>query len=515
MGYTSICLCIYQQATSNFLTFTSMKITFCGAAQNVTGSRHLLEIGGKRVLLDCGMFQGGDEAQDTQKYNEEFLFDPKSLDAVIISHAHIDHMGALPRLVKLGYKGPVYVTTITAKLAEVMLRDAAHIQEQDADFALRHFKEKREPTFTDVDVTATMKLMKAHDYHDVFEVLPGVKVSFYDAGHVFGSAQTLLQIQEADKRYRLVYTGDYGRKGMPILNDPEQIPEADMLITESTYASHLHDTFAYVFDELEQIINDVIKRGGKIIIPGFSLERTQELVYVLHKLYNDKKIPAIPIFVDSPLSTKISKVFIDCAKYYDNESFREFISKGESPFAFKQLTYITSSEESKKLNFYTKSCIIIASSGMCQAGRIVHHLKHTVSDPRNVILIVGFMAKGTLGRRIVEKKRKLLIHGEYYDLKADVVALNEFSAHGDKLELLENIKNIKGLRQIFVVHGEETETAVMRDNIYGILKFKGRVDAPTMGEEFTIEGTQVSSSLAETQDRYFAHLREKRDVARY
>jgi metallo-beta-lactamase family protein len=488
-----------------------MKIKFCGAAQNVTGSRHLLEVNHKKILLDCGLFQGG-ARKVSRKNNEEFLFDPKDIDAVIISHAHIDHLGNIPRLVKLGFNGPIHMTTVTKKLARVMLIDSAKIQIQDADFLRRHFKEEIEPLYSEEDVQASLKLMKGHAYDKTFSVLPKVNATLYDAGHVFGSAQVFLEVQDGQYFRKIAFTGDLGRKYMPILNDPNQIPEADILITESTYADHLHDTFEYVFDELEMIINDVVKRGGKIIVPGFSLERTQEIVYVLHKLYLEKKIPAVPIFVDSPLSTKISKIFMQHTDYYDDQAFQDFLGRAKSPFAFSKLTYITDKEESKKLNRFNKPAIIIASSGMCQAGRIKHHLRNYISDPKNLILVIGFMAKGTLGRRIVGKKRRVRIYGEYFDLKADVVALNEFSAHADKLELLENIKNMKGLKEIFIVHGEELQTHVMRDNIYNELDFKGRVEVPVLGEEYILENSKVVSMAGKRRQRSLEQLKELKDT---
>jgi metallo-beta-lactamase family protein len=488
-----------------------MNIKFCGAAREVTGSSHLIEIDGQKILLDCGLFQG----QDTAQKNQEFLFNPRELKAVILSHAHIDHSGRLPVLAKQGYKGPIYCTPPTIDLCDVMLRDSARLQMQDAEYLREHFKQETEPLYTEVDVDLLMKLFVPKNYEKEFEILPNVKVSFYEAGHVFGSSQIVIKSTEQGVNRKLIFTGDLGRKYMPILNDPKQIDSGDILITESTYASHVHDSFSYVYDEMKWIINDVIKRGGKILIPGFSLERTQELVYVLHKLYLDKQIPEIPIFVDSPLATKISKVFMKFSKFYDDQSFRDFLGKAKSPFAFKNLKYLTRKKESQQLNHFEQPCIIIAGSGMCTGGRILHHLRNQASNDKNLILIVGYMAKGTLGRRIVEQKRKIKIFNEYHDLRADVVALNEFSGHADKLELLENIKNIKGLNQVFIVHGEDLETSVMRDNIYNLLKFKGRVDIPTFGEEYLIYDHKVESDVADKSARAWQEWTENRDVESY
>jgi metallo-beta-lactamase family protein len=462
-----------------------MRVKFCGAAKSVTGSSHLLSIGVKKVLLDCGLVQGGDK-KIARERNEKFLFSPAEVDALILSHAHIDHSGNLPTLVKKGFKGPIYSTVGTRDLTKVLLEDSAHIQEQDADFILRHFGQRAAPLYTVEDVAPVMRLFRAKEYGESFHLFDGVSVTLRDAGHVLGSAIVALDVNEGKKKTRLVFTGDLGRKYMPILNDPYQIDAADALITESTYASHLHDSFANVHEELTWIINDVVKRGGKILIPGFSLERTQELVYVLHELYEDKKIPQIPIFVDSPLSAKISMVFNKHNEYYDKETFVKFLNKKRSPFYFRGLEYTESKEASKQINSFKGSCIIIAASGMCEAGRIQHHLKYNIENPKTLILVVGYMAAGTLGRDIVENKPRVKIFKEWFRNRAEVAVMNAFSAHADKLELVEYIKNIKGLKKVFTVHGEETECAVLRDNVYSMNKFKGKVIVPAYGEEFEI-----------------------------
>ncbi|NQT49114.1 MBL fold metallo-hydrolase [Candidatus Kuenenbacteria bacterium] len=482
-----------------------MKIKFCGADQNVTGSRHLLEINGIKILLDCGMFQGGNRDK-IRKLNEEFLFDPKEVDYVLISHAHIDHCGMLPRLVKMGFNGKVISTTANRDLMEVMLLDSAHIQVQDAKYVKKHFKGKseflREPLYTDKDVKKAMELFVGYNYFKKFKLHENIWVTLYDAGHVLGSAIIGIDFKDGKEQRRLVFTGDLGRKYMPILNDPYQVDHADILITESTYASHLHDSIDSVYEEVTWAVNDVIKRGGKIIVPSFSFERTQAFVYVLHQLYDQGKIPKIPIFVDSPLSTRISKVFDKYRDYYDNETFRDFLDKKKSPFYFNEIKYTKSVEESKKLNFYKKPCIIISASGMCEAGRIMHHLKNHMTDPKNMILVIGFMAQGTRGRMIVEGKPRIKIYGEKYPLKADVVVLNSFSSHADKLELLEYIKNISDLKNIFIVHGEESECAMLRDNIYNILKLKCRVDVADMGEEFEITNKGTTSKMGKRREKY-------------
>jgi len=462
-----------------------MKIKFCGATKSVTGSQHLLTVNGQKLLLDCGLVQGGDKKLARER-NEKFLFSPSDVKAVILSHAHIDHAGNLPTLVKAGFKGPIFSTLATKDLAKVLLEDSAHIQEQDADFILRHFGQRVVPLYTLKDVRPVMRRFRTYEYGQKFSVLPGVRVRFEDAGHVLGSAVEIIEIREKRRKIRLAFTGDLGRRHMPILNDPYQIRQADVLITESTYASHLHDSFDNVYQELQWIIKDVVKRKGKIIIPGFSLERTQALVYVLHELYMQKKIPQIPIFVDSPLSSRISKVFNRHQKYYDKETFITFLRKRKSPFYFKGLTYIEDKEESKKLNYFHGSCIIIAASGMCEAGRIQHHLKYHISNPNNLILVVGFMARGTLGRDIVEGQPRVKIFKRWYKNNAEMIVLNAFSAHADKLDLLDYIRRIKGLKKIFIVHGEETECSVLRDNLYNINHFRGKIIIPEYGQEFKI-----------------------------
>lgn len=449
----------------------------------MTGSRHLFEIRGKKVLFDYGLFQGS-ERMEIDRKNREFLFEPKEIKAVVLSHAHIDHAGNLPRLVKFGFRGSIHATKITKELMELLLKDSAKIQKQDAEHIKKHQRKKIEPLYTENDVQKTLKLVKTHKYNEEFQVFPGCKIKFVDAGHVLGSAITIAKFSEPGKEIKLVYTGDLGRKNAPILNDPLQPSSADVLITESTYGGHLHESTFQAKRELKWIINDVVGRGGKIIVPGFSLERTQEVVYILHELYQEKKIPKIPVFIDSPLSTKISKVFIHHPEAYDKEAAVDFLNKKKSPFYFEDLHYIVDRKESIKLNDHKRSCIIVSAAGMCTAGRILHHLKFNITDPDNLILVIGFMAKNTLGRDIVEKKRKVKIFGHQYALKAEVVVLNSFSAHADKPELLEFAKKIKGLKKIFCVHGEETESLVMRDNLYNINKFTGKVEVPRMGEEF-------------------------------
>ncbi|MFH0779809.1 MAG: MBL fold metallo-hydrolase [Parcubacteria group bacterium] len=460
-------------------------LKFCGADQEVTGSCHLIETGGKKILLDCGMYQGGGTRDDIRAKNQAFPFDPKEIDFVILSHAHIDHAGRLPRLVKFGFKGKIFSTSATASVAESLLLDSAHIQAQDAFYIEKNLNKRIAPLYAEADVLKTMKLFETREYLQKFKIHENVWAAFYDAGHVLGSSIVVLDIAEETTK-RLVFTGDLGRKYMPILNDPFQVDRADYLITESTYAGHVHDPIQNVEEELAVIVNKVANRGGKIIIPGFSFERTQELVYELHRLYDQDKIPKLPIFVDSPLSKKISETFDEFRDYYDKETFRDFLNKKESPFYFKQIKYIESVEESKALNSLDESGIIISASGMCESGRIKHHLKNNIGDPRNLILVVGFMAAGTRGRQIVDGKKEIRIFGEMHPLRAEVAIMNAFSGHADKLELLEYIRHIEGLREIFIVHGEKDACAILADNLKNLIKFKGEIKIPDFGEEVEI-----------------------------
>jgi len=483
----------------------SITIKFCGAAQNVTGSQHLLNINGCRILLDSGLFQGGDREKNLE-LNKQFLFNPAEIDFLIISHAHIDHIGRVPLLVKQGFKGKIFCTRATFDLAELMLMDTAHIQSQEAQFLQKEQSEFMEPLYNQEDVIACLGLFETYEYFQKFKISENIWATFFDAGHVLGSMITVLEFKDENGLKKLVYTGDLGRKYMPILNDPYQINSADFLIIESTYASRVHDSFATVADRLAEMISRVAKRGGKIIVPGFSLERTQALVYVLHQLYNEKRIPILPIFVDSPLSAEISKVFEQNNGYYDKETFREFLAKKESPLYFKDIKYISAVDDSKNLNKFRGSCIIISASGMCEAGRIKHHLKYHMVDKKNLILVIGFMAAGTRGRKIVEGEKNISIFGEMYPLNAEVAVLNAFSAHADKIELLEYVKNISDLNQIFIVHGEENECLVMRDNIKNILKFNGKVDVADMGEEFVLEEKIFVSQNHSRSEEYLEEM---------
>lgn len=464
-----------------------MKILFGGAAGEVTGSKHLITFGGKKILLDCGMFQGHRKEEDEK--NRHFFWDPKEIDAMILSHAHMDHSGVLPYLVKQGYKGPVYCTHATRDLCNYMLADSAFIQENEIEWMKKKKKkmEIKEPLYVMADVEETLKKFYAVNYEQSFVVADGIIASFYDAGHILGSALThmILYDKKKKKHLRVCFTGDLGRKGLPILKDPQVVPETDILITECTYGNRLHARLQTIGDDLAAVVNQVAKNGGKLIIPAFALERTQEVVYHLHLLSDAGKIPAIPIYVDSPLAGNVTEVFRSHMECYDKKTIEEFMQHGDNPFGFNDLNYTRSVEESKSLNEKRGPMIIIAASGMCEHGRILHHLRNNIEDPKNVVLIVGYQAENTLGRKLVDGEKQVNIFGDTYKVKASVYVMDAFSGHADRSDLLDYIGKIRGLKKIFLVHGEQTQLEAFT----GALKENGFNDVyvPKYGEEVEVE----------------------------
>ncbi|NUN07618.1 MAG: MBL fold metallo-hydrolase [Ignavibacteriaceae bacterium] len=465
-----------------------MKIKFIGAAKTVTGSMHLVSINGSKLLLDCGLIQG--KRKESYEANRNFdLFSPDEIDAVILSHAHIDHCGNLPNLVKSGFDGPIYSTFASRDLALLLLRDSAHIQEKDTEFVnkkrVKQGKNPFTPLYTDEDVIKTHKMFVGLNYHREFEVIPGVHLTFFDAGHILGSASVHLNIKEKDRITSFAFSGDLGRPNLPILRDPEKIPDVDYFICESTYGGRFHDDYENTERRMAEIITKATARKAKIIIPAFSVGRTQELVYLLHKIFHKKLAPEIPIFVDSPLSTNATEIFKLHPECFDYE-ISEFFSETKDVFGFRKLSYITDVNDSKRLNSVDGPMMIISSSGMAEAGRILHHLANNIENPNNIILIVGYCAEHTLGRRIVEKSPYVKIFGEEFPLKAEVMVMNSMSAHADSDELLTYCNNLdKGrLQNIFLVHGDEDQQE----------KFKKRlkenefseVTIPSRGDEFEI-----------------------------
>ncbi|RKY90259.1 MBL fold metallo-hydrolase [candidate division KSB1 bacterium] len=465
-----------------------MKIQFWGAVRTVTGSRHLVMTENRKILLDCGLFQG--HRQEANEKNQNFHFDPAEISSMILSHAHIDHSGNIPHLVRSGFQGNIHATSATLDLCSVMLRDSAHIQEKDAEYVNKKHARKGlplvEPLYTTEDARQSLNSFVGYGYNRWFFVANGVKAIFREAGHILGSAQVLLEVNENGRQTRLLFTGDLGRKHIPILRDPFQVEEIDYLIIESTYGGRYHAPVTEVKNELAAVVSRTVARGGKIIVPAFSVGRTQELVYYLHELFNEKKIPEIPIFVDSPLSVNVTEVFRLHPECYDAETEDLFLRHNEDPFGFERLQYIRKVEESKQLNNHKGSCIIISASGMCEAGRILHHLKNNIENPANTILIVGYMAQNTLGRKLVERWKKVKIFGEQYDLRSEVIVMNAFSAHADRRELLDYIShlNLTRLKGIYLVHGEEDQIEALKDGIQE-LGYQ-RVYIPVEGEIYDL-----------------------------
>ncbi len=466
-----------------------MKIQFLGAVRTVTGSMHLLTVNGSRILLDCGLFQG--RREESFKRNRHLPFEARTIDTLLLSHAHIDHSGNIPTLVKNGFQGNIFTTPASRDLCSAMLRDAGYIQEQDTRYVNKRRAKKGlpplEPLYTVEDGVASLGNFVGLGYGRPLPVAPGVTLTFRDAGHILGSAITVLDIEENGQHVRLAFTGDLGRKDMPILRDPQVAEDVDYLIIESTYGDRVHDPIKTTDEELRQVIVDTYRRGGKVIVPAFSVGRTQELVYALHRLTESQDIPSMPIFVDSPLSVNVTEIFRLHPECYDQELNR-FVAAGRhrDPFGFHRLTYVRSVEGSKELNFLREPAIIISASGMCEAGRILHHLKNNVEDPRSTVLIVGWQAPHTLGRRLVERRPVVKIFGEEYKLKAQVKTINGFSAHADRRGLLDYVRQMgaKRLRTAFVVHGEEASSLALADG----LRHLGVENAivPHPGEEFEV-----------------------------
>ena len=439
-------------------------LQFLGAVRTVTGSMHLLTVNGSRVLLDCGLFQG--KRAEAYERNRNFPFDPSSIHAVVLSHAHIDHAGNLPNLVRSGYRGPIYCTTATRDLCNIMLMDSAYIQERDAEYVNKKHRKRHEPEiepiYTVDDAARALVRFEGVGYHQRFPVADGVTVTFFDAGHILGSAVTLYELRAEGRQIRLGFTGDLGRKDSPIIKDPEPLGDVDYLVSESTYGGKLHDPIGGMKDSLRAVVGRTIERGGKVIVPAFSIERTQELVYVLFELFDEGRLPSIPVYVDSPLAVNATAVFRKHPECFDKETLAH-LDEDEDPFGFNRLVYVRDVEESKRLNSLATPCVIIAASGMCEAGRILHHLANNVGNPKNTVMIVGYQAEHTLGRRIVERQPEIKIFGDMVPLKAEVAVLNSFSAHAGQDELTAYVRTFdrQRLKSIYLVHGEPVQAEAL------------------------------------------------------
>lgn len=459
------------------------KITFWGAAGQVTGSMHLLEAAGARILLDAGLFQG--HRAESASLNANLPFDPRRIDAIVVSHAHIDHIGRLPLLVRHGYHGPIYATPATRDLCAVMLPDAAKIQEKDADFLARHGKKgpESDPLYTLGDAIAVQDLIQALPYKRIHYLRKNLAFEYTDAGHILGSASVDLRLTEG-ANHRLVFSGDVGRFGQPIIRDPDPpTGPIDTLIVESTYGDRDHEAMQDSAQRLAEVVRRVAGRGGRIMIPAFALGRVQELVYALHELHRAGRIPSINMYVDSPLAVEATTVFRMHPEVFDRRE--QMLEHSDTILDFSQLKYIRAVDESKRLNTLLGPMIIIAASGMAEGGRILHHLAHGIGDPNNCVLFVGFQAENTLGRRILDGARQVRILGDMYDVRAEVDSIGGYSAHADRSELRTWVKMLGGpVRRAFVVHGESGPATAMAQ----ILKEEGvsEVVIPQMGQSFDL-----------------------------
>ncbi|PKL81555.1 MAG: MBL fold metallo-hydrolase [Ignavibacteriae bacterium HGW-Ignavibacteriae-3] len=446
-----------------------MQIRFIGAAQTVTGSMHLIKTKQATFLLDCGLYQG--KRKEAFEINRTFgFFNPSDIDFVILSHAHIDHAGNLPSLVSKGFDGKIYSTFATRDLSVIMLQDSAHIQQKDVEYVNKRRKREGknlfEPLYIQDDALRTLDQFVGLNYHKSINVAEGITLTFYDAGHILGSAIVHLKIVEGGKTYNLAFSGDLGRPNLPILRDPEKIPDVDYLICESTYGGRTHENPTNSEEVLAGILKKAVSNKSKIIVPAFSVGRTQEIVYALHRIFEKNKIVRIPVYVDSPLAVNATDVFRLHPECFDSETM-EFIKKNEDPFGFSKLTYITDVEESKKLNRVPGPCIIISSSGMCEAGRILHHLANNITNPKNIILMVGYCAEHTLGKKLIDGEKNVKIFGEEFNVEAEVIVMQSFSAHADQNELIGYVTGLSKtqMRKIFLVHGEFEQQNIFKQHL--------------------------------------------------
>ena len=465
-----------------------MTLKFCGAAREVTGSCHLLTLDdGYQILLDCGLYQGRNE--DMENFNETFLFRPEEIDVLILSHAHIDHCGRIPKLVRDGFRGKIYSTHATRSLCAILLLDSAYIQEKDSEYYNKRygkFGKGRQPLYSRPDVKPAMERFVGHPYNQWLEIHPGVELQFRDAGHILGSASVTLRVRRADGQTTTVgFTGDVGRPDRPILRDPHKLPACDYLIAESTYGDREHELPPNELDRFLKIIRRTcVEKRGKLLIPAFSVGRTQEIVYMLDQLESSGRLPKIPVFVDSPLAVNATTVFGAHPECYDRD-LQEYLLTDDNPFGFNDLTYIKDVEESKALNFLDGPAIIISASGMMNAGRSKHHLANTMGDPKNTIFIVGYCAPGTPGGKLRDGVTGMKLYGEYHELRADVVVMDSFSAHADRSELINFLNGQQDhCKQLFLVHGTLDRMEVFTESLHRA-GFR-EVSAPRLEDEVVL-----------------------------
>ena len=452
-----------------------------GAAREVTGSRHFLDVDGELLQIDCGAFQG--KRREAEEKNRAGFEEAATVAAMILTHGHYDHSGLLPLLPKKGYRGNIYTTPASRDIAALIMMDSARIQARDQEYLSKQAAKRGErfawqPLFTEEDVVRTTEQFVTLSYHRPMLLTPRVSCEFYDAGHILGSALACLDVKrEGGEALRVVFSGDLGRKGKPIIRDPEKVPDPDYLVMESTYGDRLHESSVGALEKLAAVVNETVDKGGKIIIPAFAIERTQELVYYFHLLVDEHKIPSLPIYVDSPMATSATTIFQVHPECYDEDIHEAFLKHHKNPFGFNELKFITSVKESKDLNKLKEPAIIISADGMCEAGRIQHHLANNIQDPKNTVLIVGYMAEHTLGRRIKERQPEVRIFGEIYKLRARVEEVSAFSAHADYGEIREYVKglDLKRLKKVFLVHGEPAAQEALKKHLLD-LGVRGRRD---------------------------------------
>ncbi len=455
-----------------------VKLKFLGGVKTVTGSSHLLVTPKSNILIDAGLFYG--RRQDFFEVNTTFAYYPASISALVLSHAHIDHCGNIPTLLKHGLRSKIYTTSATRDLCKLMLADSGRVQAEDFRYLqkIAHHSRNRKyrrhshepqikvhgPLYTEHEALRSISRFRPLHYGQNFKITNDVAITFYDAGHILGASVVQLDIRMQRKMLRLGYAVDLGRKQLPLLNNPTVLKELDYLILESTYGGRMHSPISDAKEKLRETINRTVSRRGKIIIPSFALERTQEVIYFINELLKEGAIPPIPIYVDSPLATRITEVFRNNIHYMDRE-VKDLIHKDQSPFDFVNLRYVQSQEESKALNNDKRPMIILAGSGMCEAGRVLHHLKNNITESRNTVLIVGYMAKDTLGKKIVDKNRLVRIYGIEYELNAEVVVINALSGHADRNDLIEYVQESSPVNEVFLVHGDEDQTRELYDGL--------------------------------------------------
>lgn len=449
----------------------SISIYSLGAAEEVTGSKHIVEVDGKAILIDCGAFQG--RRAEADEKNRKFNVPIEKLEAVVLTHAHFDHCGLLPLLGINGFNGNIYATPATRDLANLIMMDSARIQARDAEYLRKQAIKKGEtfnwkPLYSEKHAIKTTDQFVTISYNRPTWILPNVKLEFFDAGHILGSAMALLTIKDSTGyEVRLACTGDLGRKNKAIIRDPDLLPPVDYMILESTYGDRIHETTDNALAKLAEVALKAVKMNGKIVIPAFAIERTQELVYYFHLLVDKKIIPEIPIYVDSPMAVNATSIFQVHPECYDEETHEAFLQHHKNPFGFNSLRYITNVEESKSLNEMDGPMVIISADGMCEFGRITHHLANTISDPNNQILLVGFMADHTLGRRLQNREMEVRIFGQWFPVRAEITQINAFSAHADYQEATDwlNAMDTSTLKKIFMVHGEPDVQVVFKDHL--------------------------------------------------